>query len=258
VDELAAKTYADVMMTEPPTPRSAEELAALEFVFGEVWPRPGLTRRERRFVTLSCVCGETVPDDVNAHMYAALASGDVTLDELAEFILHFAVYCGWPKASQAEGSMRIAAARLAMERGGGLKPWPVLSVDPLGSSDPEERLTKGEQCFLDINLVPAPGRDSPYFQAGIINYVFGHVWQRPKLGRVERRLATIPCVGISRAVMPMHSHVGSALGSGDISKAQMDEIILQYSAYTSAEAGAQLQAIAEEEWARIQPERATT
>ncbi len=258
MDALAAKTYAEVMMAEPPTGVSREEQAQIDHAFGHVWTRPGLTRRERRFVTLSCVCGKTEPDEVNAHMYAALASGDISREELGEYVLHFAVYCGWPKASQAEAGYRIAAMRVAQERGEELTPWPELPIDTLGPSDPEERLAKGEECFLDINLVPAPARDSPYFQAGIINYVFGHMWQRPKLGRVERRLATIPCVGISRAVMPMHSHVGSALGSGDLSKDQMDEVILQYAAYEGAERGEQLQAIAEEEWTRIQAERAAS
>jgi 4-carboxymuconolactone decarboxylase len=257
MDADVAKTYADVMMAEPPTDLSSAEQAHLEHVFGEVWTRPGLTRRERRFVTLSCVCGETEPDAVNAHMYAALASGDVTVEEMGEYVLHFAVYLGWPKASQAEGGYRMGAMRLAQERGEELKPWPELSPNDLGPTDPEVRLTKGEECFLDINLVPAPGRDSPYFQAGIINYVFGHMWQRPNLGLKERRLSTIPCVGISRAVLPMHSHVGSALGSGDITKPEMDEVIAQYTAYTNPAWGEQLQGIAEVEWARVQSEKAS-
>ena len=252
MDAQAAQTYTDVMCAEPPTDLSPEEQAQLELQFGDVWNRPGLTRRERRFVTLSCVCGRTDPDEVNAHMYAALASGDISVEEMGEYVLHFAVYLGWPKASQAEAGYRIGAMRLAQERGEELKPWPALNPDDLGPTDPEERMAKGEECFLDINLQPAPGRDSPYFQAGIINYVFGHMWQRPNLGRKERRLATIPCVGISRAVMPMHSHVGSALGSGDITKPEMDEVIAQYTAFTNPAWGEQLQAIAEDEWATIQ------
>ncbi len=251
MDGLAAKTYADVMMTDPPTPASAQEQATLDFVFGQVWPRGGLSRRQRRLVTLACVCGATAPDAVDAHMYGALASGDLTLDELLEFVLHFAVYCGWPKASQAESSLRLQATRLSGERSEEVT-WPVLANESLGPRDPEVRLAKGEECFADINLCPAPPRDSPYFQAGILNFVFGHVWQRPNLARIDRRLITIPCVGLSGAVTPIHSHVGSALRSGDVSRLEMDEIVLQFSAYNGFAEGALLQQVAAEEWGRIE------
>ena len=76
-----------------------------------------------------------------------------------------------------------------------------------------------------MNLVPAPGRDSPYQHAGILNFVFGHVWQRPGLGRRDRRFLTVACVGVDEAPIPILSHVGSALGSGDITKSEMDELI---------------------------------
>ena len=79
-----------------------------------------------------------------------------------------------------------------------------------------------------MNLVPAPGRDSPYQHAGILNFVFGHVWQRPGLGRRDRRFLTVACVGVDEAPLPILSHVGSALGSGDISKTEMDELILTF------------------------------
>ena len=82
------ETYQDVMVADP--------------VFGPVWARPGLSRRDRRFVTLTCVCASESVGDMNDHAYAALASGDITYDELLEFVLHFAVYCGWPRGSEAE------------------------------------------------------------------------------------------------------------------------------------------------------------
>ena len=95
-------------------------------MFGQVWSRPGLSRRDRRFVTLACVCAADAVDAIDDHVYAALASGDITSTELAEFVLQFAVYCGWPKGSQAEGAVRSQFARLAAERGDDPVPWPDL------------------------------------------------------------------------------------------------------------------------------------
>jgi 4-carboxymuconolactone decarboxylase len=34
-----------------------------------------------------------------SHVYAALKSRDLSFDEMDELALHFAAYCGWPKAA---------------------------------------------------------------------------------------------------------------------------------------------------------------
>jgi 4-carboxymuconolactone decarboxylase len=231
------EAYQDVMVTDP--------------VFGPVWARPGLSRRDRRFVTLTCVCALESVGDMNDHVYAALASGDISYDELLEFVLQFAVYCGWPRGSEAEGAVRSQFARLAAERGEDIAPRADLPLGSLGPRDHGVRLDEGEKCFVDVNLLPPPPRDSPYFQAGILAFVFGHLWQRPDLGRRERRLITVAAVGVSGALGPIYSHVGSALESGDISRSEMDEVILQFSAYAGFPKGRVLQKAASDSWQRI-------
>lgn len=228
-----------------------DDVMVADPVFGPVWERPGLSRRDRRLVSLTCVCALESVEQMNAHVYAALKSGDVTHPELLEFVLHFAVYCGWPRASDAEGAVRTQFARLAAERGEVVAPRVDLPLDTLGPTDHEVRLTDGERCFVDVNLLPAPPRDSPYFQAGILAFVFGHVWRRPGLGRRERRLITVAAVGLSGALAPIHSHVGAALESGDISRSEMNEVILQFSAYSGFPKGRVLQRAADESWQRI-------
>ena len=98
--------------------------ASLDFVFGQIWSRGGLSRRDRRWVTLACLAGADTVGPMNDHVYAALNSGDITLAELLEFVLHFAVYCGWPKGSQVEGVIRQQWARLQAERGRRADPAP--------------------------------------------------------------------------------------------------------------------------------------
>jgi 4-carboxymuconolactone decarboxylase len=250
----AERTYREVMLAEPPAAASPYDQATRDFLFGEVWARPGLSRRDRRLVTLACVGGAGTTGPIANHVYAALASGDLTLEELLEFALHFAVYCGWPKASQVETTIRAQWARLAGERGEAPGPWPALANETLGPVDHEQRLRGGEQCFQQVNVWPPPPRDSAYFQAGILGFVFGHVWQRPGLGVRDRRLVTLPCVGLSDALGPIHSHVGSALRTGDVSLAEMHEIILHFSAYYGFAKGEVLSRAAADEWARIQAE----
>lgn len=227
----ADDTYRTVMAVDPPLVDTPFEAAGREVVFGQIWNRPGLSIRDRRVVTLACVAAADAPGPIDAHVYAALRSGDLGIAQLNEITLHFAVYCGWPKASHLEGVVRSQWQRIHAERGEEAPAFPTLDVEDLGPEAREERIRGGVEEFEVVNLVPAPPSDSPYFHAGIRAFVFGHVWRRPGLSRRDRRLVTIPCVGASDAAVPILSHVGSALGSGDITWDEMQEIILQFSAY---------------------------
>ena len=205
--ERGENVFADVMTFPAPDDHTPATAGLLEFVFAEVWPRPGLTRRERRFVTLACVADADAETPLRDHVYGALNSGDLSIVEMRETVLHFAVYAGWPKASRFNMVVDEQWERIQRERG--LQVPPPESLLPLGTpSDPEERLAVGEQAFKDVNCLPyAPLRDNPYQGAGILNFVFGEMWLRPGLGMKERRLVTVACVAFQDAPYPILSHV---------------------------------------------------
>src|ERR1700760_3869625 len=94
------RAFADVMTFAAPEDDTPTTATLLDFVFAEVWERPGLSRRDRRFVTLPCVAAADAEGPLRDHVYAALNSGDISIDEIRETVLHFAVYSGWPKASR--------------------------------------------------------------------------------------------------------------------------------------------------------------
>ncbi|WP_242619037.1 carboxymuconolactone decarboxylase family protein [Actinomadura fibrosa] len=238
------------MTCAAPPPATPLQVAARDFVFGAVWPRPGLSRRDRRWVTLTCVGAADAPEPIDEHVYAALNSGDIGLEAMLEFVLHFAVYCGWPKASHIEGVVRRQWARIQQERGAESGEFPLLDDATLGPSDWTQRLKRGVQEFVDVNLIPAPRPETPYIHAGILNFVFGHVWQRPGLSRRERRIITVACVAIDDSPMPLRSHVGAALESGDVTKGEMDEIVLQFAAYYGFAKAEALGSTADAIWAR--------
>jgi 4-carboxymuconolactone decarboxylase len=238
--------YRTVMLVDPPPQGSLSKATERDHQFAEVWSGSGLNTRDRRFVTLACVAGVVDVPQMDAHVYAALKSGDMSILQLNEFTLHFAVYCGWPKASQLEASVRAQWQQVHHEAGEPAPTLPVLDVTDLGTPDPADRIAEGIRCFEDINLISAPPPDSPYFYAGILNYVFGHLWLRPGLTRRDRRLITIPCVGVSDAMNPIWSHVTSALGSGDISYAEMEELIRHFDVYSTTERAQKLRGVAEQ------------
>jgi 4-carboxymuconolactone decarboxylase len=114
--EVGRRRYREVLVSDAPPP-STPYLAhgVVDSVFGELWDRPGLSRRDRRFITLACVGAAAVAEPIQQHVYAALASGDLTREELQEFVLHFAYYSGWPRASALEAAYHLAVARVDSE-----------------------------------------------------------------------------------------------------------------------------------------------
>jgi 4-carboxymuconolactone decarboxylase len=251
----AEELFREVMTFDPSPAQTPFEQATRDFVFGAVWSRPGLSRRDRRWITLTCVAAADAPRPIEDHVYAALKSGDVTVAEMLEFVLQFAVYCGWPKASHVEGVIRQQWARVCAERGDEFEPWPALDNRTLGPNDWERRIERGVEEFADVNLVPAPRPDTPYIHAGILSFVFGHVWQRPGLDRRARRIITVASVAIDDSPIPLRTHVGSALRSGDLTKAEMDEVVLHFSVYYGVAKGEALHTTAEEAWSSIAGQR---
>ena len=117
------RRYREVMVSDAPPPADPYlARGVVDSVFGELWDRPGLSRRDRRFITLACVAAAAVEVPIQQHVYAALASGDLTREELEEVVLHFAYYAGWPRASALEAAYFSAVERLdaqARETSGG-------------------------------------------------------------------------------------------------------------------------------------------
>jgi 4-carboxymuconolactone decarboxylase len=250
--ERGMSQYAEVMTVEPPedgSPAFANGL--IDFVFAEVWTRPTLSRRDRRFVTLACVAAADAITPLEEHVYAALSSGDISITEMRETVLHFAVYAGWPKASRFNIVVDQQWFTLLDERDE--EPPPAEELLPLVTeSDPEQRLLGGESSFKDINCIPfTPPRDNPYTGAGILNFVFGEMWLRPGLGMKERRLITVACVAFQDTEVPILSHVYAALKSGDVSFEEMDELALHFAAYYGCAKADYLQQVIGEQKQRV-------
>lgn len=249
------RAFTEVMTFPPPEDATAVSTELLDFVFGTVWQRPGLTRRDRWFVALPCVAAADAEGPLRDHVYAALNGGALSITEIREAVLHFAVYAGWPKASRFSMTVDEQWQRIHRERGTEVPaPEPLLPLTT--PSDPQDRLAVGEQAFRDINCVPfTPVRDDPYSGAGILNFVFGEVWLRPGLAMKQRRLITVTCVAIQDAPYPIFSHVYAALKSGDLSFDEIDELALQFGAYYGWAKAAQLNQVIGEQKQRVVAEQ---
>ena len=243
--------HEEVTRTPAPAADSPLAVSLLDFVMAEIWGRPGLDRRSRRWVALTCVGAADSEPPIHAECYAALKSGDISFPELQEFVLHFAVYLGWPKASIMEAATRAAYTRVHAEAG--YESPPQLPPQPRypGPIDPEERFQRGRSWFNYVVTSPV-SPDSVYTHYGIANFVFGEMWCRPGLDMRARRLITLAAVGAADTAVPINSHVFAALNSGDFTYEEMQEVVLHFAAYLGWPKASILEKTVREAWARIE------
>ena len=71
-----------------------------DVLFGDIWERPGLSKRDRSLVTVSALVSLYRTDQLRSHLRRAVDNG-LTIDELVEAITHLAFYAGWPSAMSA-------------------------------------------------------------------------------------------------------------------------------------------------------------
>ena len=77
-----------------------------ELLFGEIWERPELSKRDRSLIVVATLTALYRTDQLRGHIGRALDNG-VTREEIGEIITHIAFYAGWPSA--------VNAARVAQQ-----------------------------------------------------------------------------------------------------------------------------------------------
>ena len=101
------------MSTPAPVPSARDEVRPVvpklidlseSVLYGDVWERPGLSKRDRSLITVAALVALYRGDQLRGHIERALANG-VTRAEIGEVITHLAFYSGWPTA--------MTAARIA-------------------------------------------------------------------------------------------------------------------------------------------------
>ena len=75
-------------------------------LFGDVWERPELSKRDRSLITVAVLTAMYRTDELRGHIGRALDNG-VTREEISELITHIAFYGGWPTG--------VNAARVAQQ-----------------------------------------------------------------------------------------------------------------------------------------------
>jgi 4-carboxymuconolactone decarboxylase len=211
----------EVMGAPPTPPTNVFRHAATEWLFQHVWARPGLSRKQRRWVALTAAGYVAAPHAIEAHIAAALDSGDVTLIELGEFLLTLACYCGWPRANAVDDVATAYLRRVNPDRAGPL--WPSFTRLP------------------DLAAFPA----APPYEAGTASaytliwrtFDADLLWPRPQLDRGDRRIIALVGLAAQGAARSVGQHVRAALAGHELDAAALREIALQAAYYAGAGAG---------------------
>jgi len=92
----------DPKPTDIPLSEFAPKLSELtkNVLFGDVWERPGLSKRDRSLITVAALIALNRSEQLRFHLGRALENG-ITKEELIELITHLAFYSGWPTAMNA-------------------------------------------------------------------------------------------------------------------------------------------------------------
>ena len=81
----------------------------VEGIFGKLWTRDGISRRDRSLVTLGILIALRATDELHAHFQIARNNG-LSNDELAEVVYHASGYAGFPAANTAKNVAEKALA----------------------------------------------------------------------------------------------------------------------------------------------------
>jgi 4-carboxymuconolactone decarboxylase len=228
---VASAEYEHIMTTPAPPPMGAYiDAGVIGFVFGEMWRRGVLTPRDRRWITLACVGVAGAPIPMETHTYAALNSGDITNDEIDEFLLFFGTQTGWPRGSAMNQWILTAMAKIAEERGEEMQlpryvPW----TDPV---DDDVRRVRGEASYKDVHGTTAPPAKTAFRGRAYYDYLYGEVWTRDEhLTRRDRRLIAISCSAELGVDEEITEHLEAALRNGELTYEELQETVMHIAVY---------------------------
>ena len=75
-------------------------LATDDVLFGDVWEREELSKRDRSLITVAALITNGSTEQLRSHLARAKDNG-LSEAELKEVMIHLAFYAGWPRAMSA-------------------------------------------------------------------------------------------------------------------------------------------------------------
>jgi len=209
----SALTPGDIQAVSPALASYTQKAIA-----GDLWNRPGLSRRDRSIVTVSALIARIQTIGMLHYFNIALESG-VKPSELSEIVTHLAFYTGWSTALSAVPTLKEIFA----EREIGADQLPEVSPHllPLDEAAEAQRASTVEKNFGGV----APG---------VVQYttdlLFRDLWLRPALAPQDRSLVTVSALVACGHVAQITYHLNRAMDHG-LTRAQASEVLTHLAFY---------------------------
>lgn len=199
---------------------------------GEIWTRPGLTRRDRSVVVIATLTALARESELSQHVAGGLNHG-LSIEEVDEIMVQLAAYVGLPFAL---AGARVVDAVVAEREGHETRQTPRIQIED--KSDAQRRADG-----LDVlsTLVGDPNLDRAATERAILDnqgdmgvlvmdYAFGDIWARPQLSRRDRSLVVISALTAIHMPHELEIHLGGALNHG-LTPTEIEEVMLTMVAY---------------------------
>ena len=87
---------------------------AMDFAYGQVWSREGLSQRERSIATIAALVMVNCPSELKLHALRGLANG-LTKEEIGEIVTQLTPYAGFPLCVTAAAAIGEVLPRATVE-----------------------------------------------------------------------------------------------------------------------------------------------
>jgi 4-carboxymuconolactone decarboxylase len=197
----------------------------LDFALGDVWSRPGLSRRDRSLVVITILTTLNQLTQLRTHVQGGINHG-LTQTEVEEIMVQLSGYAGFPRAIDGMTTARAAMAeQLGVES---LPPSP-----PAEAKDDEQRSAdaKAVMSRLSANQPPGgPGVNMGSFTGTAGRFAFGELWARDELSRRDRSLVVCATLTTQDKPTELRFHLQGALNHG-VTLDELEELMVTVIAY---------------------------
>lgn len=211
---------------------------AIGFVYGELYPREGLTLQQRQLATVAALAalGGLEPQ-LEFHIAGALNVG-CSPTEIVELMIHLSVYCGFPAALNGTA----AAKRVFVRRG--VQPLAAAAIADAADTSaapqpasPTSRYDAGWACLREVDghvgerVIASLADIAPDLGRFVVEFAFGDIYTRAGLALLDRELVTVAALAAMGSATPqLNVHLHGCLNVGGTT-AQLTEIVTHIAAY---------------------------
>lgn len=196
----------------------------IDFALGEVWSRPGLSRRDRSLVTLSVLATINQQNQLHGHVQGAIRHG-LTPAEIQEICLQLAAYAGFPRAIDVMTTVRAAIQEME-----GIEAPSLAPAAPMDDEARDAAVADVAGTLFDGSSTA--GLEAPLgdFSTAAIRFALGEIWARPQMARRDRSLVVCASLAAQNRPDELQIHMTGARRHG-ASRAELEELLVMICVY---------------------------